>query len=102
MPDPARNIIVTGGAGFIGSAYIRQVIAVTDWRVTNLDKLTYAASPDALAGVVAGDRYRLVQRDIGDRPALDALLKTLRPDAIVHFAAESHVDRSIDAPAAFM
>jgi len=103
MPGNApRHIIVTGGAGFIGSAYIRKVIASTDWRVTNLDKLTYAASPDALAAVASSNRYRLAQLDICDGPAIDALLQAERPDAIVHFAAETHVDRSIDGPAAFM
>jgi dTDP-glucose 4,6-dehydratase len=102
MPDPARNLVVTGGAGFIGSAYIRKVIAETNWRVTNVDKLTYAASPDALSEVASSNRYRLAQLDICDGPAIDALLKTERPDAVVHFAAETHVDRSIDAPAVFM
>lgn len=96
------KLIVTGGAGFIGSAYIRRVIEATDWQVVNLDKLTYAASLEALASVESSNRYRHVKLDICDGPAVNALLQAERPDAIVHFAAETHVDRSIDGPAAFI
>jgi dTDP-glucose 4,6-dehydratase len=103
MPSSSsRKIIVTGGAGFIGSAYIRRVIADTDWQVVNLDKLTYAANPEALATVEGNRRYRLAKLDICDGPGVSALLRQERPDAIVHFAAETHVDRSIDAPSAFI
>jgi dTDP-glucose 4,6-dehydratase len=97
-----KRLLVTGGAGFIGSAYIRHVINATDWRVVNLDKLTYAASPEALATVAGSDRYSLAKLDICDGPSVAALLEHERPDAIVHFAAETHVDRSIDGPAAFI
>jgi dTDP-glucose 4,6-dehydratase len=98
----SRKLIVTGGAGFIGSAYIRKVIATTDWHVVNLDKLTYAASPEALAEVASSNRYRLAQIDICDGPKVEELVRAERPDAIVHFAAETHVDRSIDRPSAFI
>ena len=100
--SPPYKVIVTGGAGFIGSAYIRRVIDATDWQVINLDKLTYAASLEALASVASSNRYRHVKLDICDGPAVNALLQAERPDAIVHFAAETHVDRSIDGPAAFI
>jgi dTDP-glucose 4,6-dehydratase len=93
---------VTGGAGFIGSAYIRNICANKDWHVVNLDKLTYAASPQALEGLEKSGRYRLVQEDICNREAVRRLLQAEQPDAIVHFAAESHVDRSIDSPAVFV
>ena len=103
MTDLApRKLIVTGGAGFIGSAYIRRVIEATEWQVVNLDKLTYAASLEALASAEASNRYRHVKLDICDGTGVDALLRTEHPDAIVHFAAETHVDRSIDGPAAFI
>jgi dTDP-glucose 4,6-dehydratase len=97
-----RKLIVTGGAGFIGSAYIRKVCSATDWQVVNVDKLTYAASPEALDGLEASGRYRLARQDICNGRAFRELLEAERPDAIVHFAAESHVDRSIDAPADFV
>jgi dTDP-glucose 4,6-dehydratase len=97
-----RRLIVTGGAGFIGSAYIRKVMAETDWHVVNLDKLTYAANPHALAAFRSSDRYRHVKIDICDGPAVNELIRKEPPDAIVHFAAETHVDRSIDGPAAFI
>ena len=97
-----KKLIVTGGAGFIGSAYIRKVIANTDWYVVNLDKLTYAASLDAVSGLEGSRRYRLQQGDICDAQSVVQLLKLEQPDAIVHFAAESHVDRSIDAPSIFL
>jgi dTDP-glucose 4,6-dehydratase len=100
--DQRRKLIVTGGAGFIGSAYIRKIMAETDWQVVNLDKLTYAANPQALSTVAASDRYRHAKLDICDGPAVNELLRIERPDAIVHFAAETHVDRSIDGPAAFI
>lgn len=96
------KILVTGGAGFIGSAVIRHIIANTDDSVVNVDKLTYAGNLESLASVSDNHRYAFEQVDICDRAALDAVLKQHQPDAIMHLAAESHVDRSIDGPAAFM
>jgi dTDP-glucose 4,6-dehydratase len=96
------TLIVTGGAGFIGSAVIRHVLAETDMEVINADKLTYAANPDALAAVADSPRYRFEQVDVCDRRALDRLFERYRPDAVMHLAAESHVDRSVDSPAAFI
>jgi dTDP-glucose 4,6-dehydratase len=96
------KLLVTGGSGFIGSALIRLALAETGHSIVNLDKLTYAANPDALAEVEANPRYAFVQADIGDRAGVDAALKIHQPDAILHLAAESHVDRSIDGPAVFL
>lgn len=96
------KILVTGGAGFIGSAVIRHIIEHTHDSVINIDKLTYAGNLSSLVAVNNSPRYRFIQADILDRHTLDPLLATHRPDAIMHLAAESHVDRSIEAPAAFM
>jgi dTDP-glucose 4,6-dehydratase len=96
------GILVTGGAGFIGSAVIRQLIRESGADVVNLDKLTYAAMPEALEEVAESPRYRLVRGDIRDRALLAALFEEHRPDAVIHLAAETHVDRSIDGPAAFL
>ncbi len=96
------KVLVTGGAGFIGSAVIRQFIRDTDAAVVNLDKLTYASSPEALA-VAAGDpRYHFEKIDICDMPAVRTAIARHRPDAVLHLAAESHVDRSIDRPGTFI
>jgi len=92
------KILVTGGAGFIGSAFVRLVVAETAWDVVNLDKLTYAGNLENLAALDSSPRYRFVQDDIADAAAVEALVAECRPDAIVHFAAESHVDRSILSP----
>ena len=92
------KVLVTGGAGFIGSAFVRLLMGETDFRVVNLDKLTYAGNLENLAAVESDERYRFVQGDICDGPLVDGLLSDERPDAIVHFAAESHVDRSILSP----
>ena len=92
------KILVTGGAGFIGSAFIRMAIGETGLRVVNLDKLTYAGNLENLAEVDGDARYRFVQGDICDAELVNALVGDERPDAIVHFAAESHVDRSILSP----
>jgi dTDP-glucose 4,6-dehydratase len=96
------TLLVTGGAGFIGSAVIRHVLAETDMRVINVDKMTYAANPDALAVVADSPRYRFEQVDICNRRAIDRLFEERRPDAVMHLAAESHVDRSVDSPAEFI
>lgn len=96
------TLFITGGAGFIGSAVIRHLISHTDHTVVNLDKLTYAGNLDSLKEASSSDRYRFEQADICDRAAIDALFVRYRPDAIMHLAAESHVDRSIDGPANFV
>jgi dTDP-glucose 4,6-dehydratase len=99
--DKAKTLLVTGGAGFIGANFVLQAIA-DGLRVINLDKLTYAGNPDTLAALVGNDRHVFVHGDIGDRTLVAQLLQQHRPDAIVNFAAESHVDRSIDGPAEFV
>jgi dTDP-glucose 4,6-dehydratase len=96
------KLLVTGGAGFIGSAVIRLVLRETAAAVVNLDKLTYAANLDSLAAVAHDPRYAFEKVDICDRPELERVFRQHRPDAVMHLAAESHVDRSIDAPAAFL
>ena len=96
------KILVTGGAGFIGSAVCRMIIEHTRHRVINVDKLTYAANLDSLAPVAGDERYSLHRLDICDGEALRALFAREAPDAVLHLAAESHVDRSIDGPAAFI
>jgi dTDP-glucose 4,6-dehydratase len=96
------RILMTGGAGFIGSALIRHGLRHTGHRIVNLDKLTYAADLRNLDEVLPSDRYVFEQADIADRQALDAIFARHQPDAVMHLAAESHVDRSIDGPAAFI
>jgi dTDP-glucose 4,6-dehydratase len=97
-----HTILVTGGAGFIGGCFVRQVIGETTHHVVNLDKLTYAGNPDSLEGVAASPRYRFVQGDITDGALVMDLLREHDVTHIVNFAAESHVDRSIDGPAEFV
>jgi dTDP-glucose 4,6-dehydratase len=97
-----RTLLVTGGAGFIGSCFVRLIIGEGSARVVNLDKLTYAGNLDSLASVQDHTGYHFVHGDIADRPLVERLLDEYQPDAIVHFAAESHVDRSIDGPRAFL
>lgn len=96
------RILITGGAGFIGSALIRHLITHTDHHVLNLDKLTYAGNLESLASIASNTRYEFVQADIVDQTAVSAVLARFQPQAIMHLAAESHVDRSIDGPAAFI
>src|SRR6266498_2078800 len=98
----ADTILVTGGAGFIGSNFILQWLATEASAVINLDKLTYAGNPANLSSVSADRRYRFLQGDICDRDLIAELLITHKPRAIVHFAAESHVDRSIHGPDDFV
>ena len=95
-------ILITGGAGFIGSAVIRHLIRHTDVRVVNVDKLTYAGNLESLAEVSESDRYVFEQVDICNRNELERVFRVHQPDAVMHLAAESHVDRSIDGPAAFI
>jgi len=94
-----KTILVTGGAGFIGSCFVRRLASNNDLRLINLDKLTYAGNPDSLPDA---DNHELVVGDIGDSKLVRELLKKHQPDAIVNFAAESHVDRSIDGPLEFV
>ena len=96
------RVFVTGGAGFIGSALVRHLIRNTPHEVLNLDKLTYAGVLESLAEVADDPRYRFVQGDICDGVLVRRLLADFQPDVIAHLAAESHVDRSIDGPAAFI
>jgi len=96
------RILVTGGAGFIGSAVIRHIINNTQDSVINVDKLTYAGNLESLAEVKDNERYVFEQVDICNRAALDQVFEQHKPDVVMHLAAESHVDRSIDGPAAFI
>lgn len=96
------KILVTGGAGFIGSAVVRHIIRDTQDAVINLDKLTYAGNLESLANVSSSDRYEFEQVDICNRAELDRVFALHQPDAVMHLAAESHVDRSITGPADFI
>ena len=96
------KLIVTGGAGFIGSAVIRYLINESETTILNIDKLTYAGNLDSLSPISNNPRYHFAQLDICDAPALQQALTQFQPDAIMHLAAESHVDRSIDGPAEFI
>lgn len=97
-----KVLFVTGGSGFIGSALIRYLLTNTQYTVVNIDKLTYAANPMALLGFSDESRYIFSQTDITDQITLQYLFKTYQPDAVMHLAAESHVDRSISGSAAFI
>ncbi|WP_337263109.1 MULTISPECIES: dTDP-glucose 4,6-dehydratase [unclassified Serratia (in: enterobacteria)] len=97
-----KRILVTGGAGFIGSAVVRHIISNTADSVVVVDKLTYAGNLESLASVADSERYAFEQVDICDRAALDRVFSQYQPDFVMHLAAESHVDRSIDGPAAFI
>lgn len=101
MSARQSTVLVTGGAGFIGSAVLRQLVRETEHLVVNIDKLTYAGNLESL-GDAAAANYRFEQADVCDAAAMARLFETYRPGAIVHLAAESHVDRSIDGPAPFI
>ncbi len=96
------RILLTGGCGFIGSAVVRHLIRATDHTVVNVDRMTYAASKDALEEAAGDARHVLVEADVADLAAMQQIFSTHRPDAVMHLAAESHVDRSIDGPAVFI
>jgi dTDP-glucose 4,6-dehydratase len=96
------KILVTGGAGFIGSAVIRHIINDTFDSVINVDKLTYAGNLESLQDITSNSRYTFEEVDICDRNEIDRIFNDYKPDAVMHLAAESHVDRSIDGPAAFI
>jgi dTDP-glucose 4,6-dehydratase len=96
------NIFVTGGAGFIGSAVCRHLVGQGGYRVVNVDKLTYAGNPESLRQIAHSMDYRFYQADICDEPAMLEILRNERIDMVMHLAAESHVDRSIDGPAVFL
>jgi dTDP-glucose 4,6-dehydratase len=96
------KILITGGAGFIGSAVVRHIIENTNDSVINLDNLTYAGNLESLKTIENNERYTFVQADICDRSALDRVFTEYKPDLVMHLAAESHVDRSIDGPAEFI
>ena len=98
-----KTILVTGGLGFIGTNFIHLLIDdFSDYRIINLDAVTYAGNPENLKDLESDSRYHFVHGDIGNRKLIDALLEKERPDFIINFAAESHVDRSITGPAAFI
>jgi dTDP-glucose 4,6-dehydratase len=96
------TLLVTGGAGFIGANFVLDWLTASDEHVINLDKLTYAGNPETLASLQGDARHRLVQGDIGDSALVSRLLAEHRPRAVLHFAAESHVDRSIHGPGEFI
>src|SRR5579872_2301579 len=98
----SKRFLVTGGAGFIGSALARHLIRETDHQVLVVDKLTYAGNLESLAAVAEDPRYDFVPADIVDAARMKDVIEGYRPDVILHLAAESHVDRSIDGPAPFM
>jgi dTDP-glucose 4,6-dehydratase len=97
-----KTFLITGGAGFIGSAVVRELIHSTRHRVINVDKLTYAGNLESLASVADHARHAFEQEDICDAPAMQRLFEQHQPDVVMHLAAESHVDRSIDGPAEFI
>src|SRR3982074_714572 len=102
MDFPNAVVLVTGGAGFIGSAVVLHLLDATEAFVVNIDKLTYASSLDSIPQASGHPRYRFEQTDICNGPALRLLFEQYQPQYVMNLAAESHVDRSIDGPAAFI
>lgn len=98
----AHTLLITGGAGFIGSSAVRAALVREDWRVVNIDKLTYSGNRASLVEVENHPRYSFIHADIADAAAMRAAFEVFEPDAVMHLAAESHVDRSIDSPAPFL
>ena len=96
------RLLVTGGAGFIGSAVVRHCLRHTGYDVVNVDNLTYAANLENLDAVLPHPRYRFIKADIADAEAMRRVFTTYDPDGVIHLAAETHVDRSIDGPSAFI
>ena len=102
MNATQSTLLVTGGAGFIGSCFVRRAIERGDTRIINLDKLTYAACPESLASVEDDLRYHFVRGDVADESQVQSVFERYQPDAVMHLAAESHVDRSIEGPGEFV
>jgi len=96
------RVLITGGLGFIGSAVIRKAIAETDHEIINIDKISYASTSGSVESVQNSSRYQFMRCDITDKKALMEIFTTVKPDAVLHLAAESHVDRSIDGPEVFV
>lgn len=102
LSKPPRKALVTGGAGFIGSALVRHLVGDLGWSVTVVDKLTYAGNLASLSAVQASPQFRFVRADICDAAKMAEIIATTAPDVVIHLAAETHVDRSIDGPADFI
>ena len=102
MLSHPKCIFVTGGAGFIGSALVRYLIQETDIKVVNIDKLTYAGNLNSLIKIDKDSRYNFEHKDICDNQEMEKIFNKYKPDVVMHLAAESHVDRSIDGPSEFL
>lgn len=97
-----KTLVVTGGAGFIGSSVVLKALESDKWRVVNVDKLTYSGNPHSLESVSRNPAYKFIRADVADRQAMEDIFTLEKPDAVMHLAAESHVDRSIDSPEVFI